>query len=136
MYLFDTMVLSEMRKPSPNRNLAKWLTSIDPSDIRISVISIMEIGRGADRKRARDPEFALRLDAWLESLVARFADSILPVTVDIARGWGRLEAQLQRQNIDFAIAATALEHNLQIVTRNRRDFEQTGVVIINPFEPA
>jgi predicted nucleic acid-binding protein len=134
MYLLDTVILSELRKPQVNTNVAAWIARQPSNELFASVITFMEIERGIERQRLIDPDFAKKLEIWLESTLVTFAENILPVSSAGARVWGRLQTQLQRRDYDLAIAATALEHSLQVVTRNTKDFEGTGVVTVNPFE--
>jgi predicted nucleic acid-binding protein len=134
MYVLDTMIVSELRRPTPRSSVIKWFRSVPSEDAFLSVVSVMEIGRGADRVRHTDPELSIRLERWLASMLMDFGDNVLQVTTDIAQRWGLLESQLQRHNVDLAIAATAIVHGFKIVTRNVRDFAPTGVEILNPFD--
>jgi hypothetical protein len=103
------------------------------SELYLSVITILEIEKGIERQRTLDPPFAEQLIDWLEQTRRAFGDRILPLTVNIARRWGRLAAHLGNKELDLAIAATALEHGLTIVTGNTNHFECTGASILNPF---
>lgn len=94
----------------------------------------MEIERGIEKQRRVDPPFAVALDTWLNDTLAAFGDRVLPLTTQVGRRWGRLQIQLGRADNDLPIAATAFEHKLQVVTRNVRHFEATGVGVVNPFE--
>ena len=137
MYLLDTVVLSELRKTPARRNshVVSWLASVLPDELFISAVSIGEIERGIERQRSVDPAFAVALAQWLDMVLRNYAERILPLGVDIARRWGRLSAQIGNNGIDLAIAATALEHGLTIVTRNVSDFVVTGAALLDPFEP-
>jgi toxin FitB len=134
MYLLDTDVLSELRRRRRNANVIAWLGAITSDDLFLSVVTIGEIELGIERQRSRSPEFTHRLSDWLEVTLRLYSGRILPLTVGIARRWGRLAAQLGNKQLDLAIAVTALEHGLTVVTRNVSDFEPTGVSIINPFD--
>ena len=81
----------------------------------------------------RNPAFAEELGRWLDRVLGWYGDRILPVTLPVARRWGRLSATLGHGGADLLIAATALEHGLMVVTRNARHFEPTGVQVLNPF---
>jgi len=133
MYLLDTVILSELRKPNSNSNVTSWIARIRPGDLYISVISFMEIERGIERQRRIDPAFAVKLEVWLESTLLAFGENILPISTAGSRLWGRLQTQLGRSDFDLAIAATAIEHNLHVVTRNTRDYKGVGVAVVNPF---
>src|SRR5439155_23000089 len=99
----------------------------------LSTITVGEIERGIERQRRQDPAFAEALLAWLERSIAAYQDRILPVTIAVARRWGRLSARIGHDGADLMIAATALEHGLIVVTRNLRHFVQTGVPVEDPF---
>jgi predicted nucleic acid-binding protein len=136
MFLLDTVVLSELRKPSRRRdpNLIRWLDEVPSEDLFVSVITVGEIERGIERQRRLDPQFADRLVSWLEMILRTYEGRILAVNVAVARRWGRLSQQLGNKGLDLAIAATALEHGLTVATRNVSDFEPTGVSVLDPFK--
>ena len=129
MYLIDTVVLSELRKPQRDARLASWVERQRTIDLFVSVITIGEIERGIARQRARDPDFT----AWLDRVLALYGERILPFDLQIARRWVQLSAALGNDTADLMISATALEHGLTVVTRNLSDFEPTGVATLNPF---
>lgn len=135
MYLLDTDVLSELRRRRRDPNVVAWIGSVVPSDLFLSVVTVGEIERGIERQRKTNPAFADALAAWLDLTLRAYGDRILPLTVEMARRWGRLSAQIGNQGIDLAIAATALEHGLTVVTRNVSHFEPTSVPVLNPFKP-
>ena len=105
------------------------------TDLYLNMVSLGEIERGITRPRRRDPAFARVLDAWLDNVMALYHTRILDVDLSTARRWGRLSATLGHESADLLIAATALEHGLTVVTRNVRDFEPTGVPVLDPFSP-
>ena len=133
MYLLDTDVISELRRRRRNRNVVAWISDVSAADLFLSVVTIGEIELGIARQRVRNPSFAKDLADWLEVTLRAYEERILPLTVGIARRWGRLAAQLGNNQLDLAIAATALEHGLTVVTRNVSDFEPTGVTVLDPF---
>lgn len=133
MYLLDTNVLSELRKRKCNPAVAKWFSKVPDSELYLSAIVLTEIERGIERQRTLDPVFAEQLTEWLEFILRAFGDRILPLTVNIARRWGRLAAKLGNKDLDLAIAATALEHGLTVVTGNTKHFQHTGAKLLNPF---
>lgn len=137
MILLDTMVLSELRKARPNTGVVRHLTAQAPGTVFLSAMTIGEIEAGIEKQRKAAPEareFAQELSAWLALMELQFAPFILPVTPDIAKLWGRLCVQTGNKGIDNLIAATALVHNLLVVTRNVKDFEVVGARVLDPFE--
>ncbi|MBS0273856.1 MAG: type II toxin-antitoxin system VapC family toxin [Proteobacteria bacterium] len=133
MYLLDTDVLSELRRRKRNPSVAKWIGAVADGDLYLSAITIAEIERGIEQQKKPDPAFANDLSIWLEFTLRAFGDHILPLTVNIARRWGRLSAQIGNKELDLAIAATALEHGLTVVTGNTKHFQRTGVKLLDPF---
>ena len=131
MYLIDTNVVSEARRGS--RQAVSWLRSVRPERGYLSALTLGEIMRGVALRRRSDPKTAARLTEWLERLRLDHADRILPVTDRIALEWGRIAALRPRGDIDRLIAATAIVHDLILVTRNVKDFEDTTVSLINPW---
>jgi toxin FitB len=133
MILLDTMVLSELRKARPNPGVVAYLKSQAEDTIFLSAMTIGEIEAGTEKQRSAAPDFAAELAQWLTLMELQFAPFILPVTPVIAKLWGRLCVQTGNKGIDNLIAATALSHNLVVVTRNVKDFEPTGVRVFDPF---
>ncbi|WP_433931839.1 type II toxin-antitoxin system VapC family toxin [Sorangium cellulosum] len=135
-FLIDTNVLSEMRKKArANSNVLGWSARSRASELFLSALVIGEVRRGIEGVRARDPVQAGALDAWLNTVIVSFGPRILPVTVEIADAWGRLSVPDRLPEIDGLLAATAIVHNLILVTRNTRDVARTGARLLNPFEP-
>jgi predicted nucleic acid-binding protein len=133
MYLIDTVVLSELRKPQRDVRLAAWIERQRTTDLFVSVITIGEIERGIARQHATNPEFAAALSAWLDLMLGLYGERVLPFDLPVARRWGQLSAALGNDSADLMISATALEHGLTVVTRNVSDFVPTGVATLNPF---
>lgn len=133
MILLDTMVLSELRKARPNARVVAYLKRQAPDAVFVSAVTIGEIEAGIEKQRSAAPEFAAELAQWLALMELQFAHAILPVTPTIAKLWGRLCVQTGNKGIDNLIAATALCHNLTVITRNGKDFEPTGVRVVDPF---
>ena len=131
MYLLDTMVLSELRKKERNPGVTQWLSGKSDRELFVSVVSIGEITKGITQQEKRNEEFAKILRQWLEKLLLLYKDRVLPIDIPIAKRWGELSVGVN--NVDILLAATALEHNLTIVTRNERHFGHIGVNIINPW---
>jgi predicted nucleic acid-binding protein len=137
-FLVDTNVISEFIKPQPHVGVIDWLETADTRYLFASVITYGEIRLGIE-----DLPFGRRrseLEIWLRiGVPAWFESNLLPVTGVVADRWGRLTIQARRRGItigttDGLIAATALEHDLTIVTRNVKDFAATGVAMFNPWE--
>jgi len=131
LYLVDTNVVSEARRGS--RQAVGWLRSVRPDAVYLSALTLGEIMRGVALRQKSDPQSAARLAGWLEKLRHDHADRILPVTDRIALEWGRIAALSPRGDVDGLIAATAIVHDLILVTRNVGDFEDTRVSLINPW---
>lgn len=133
MILLTTVVLSELRKTRPNAGVVSYLKSQASETVFLSAMTIGEIEAGIKRQRSVAPAFAQELSQWLALMELQFAPSILPVTAAIAKLWGRLCVQTGNKGADNLIAATALVHNLIVVTRNVKDFEVVGVRVLDPF---
>jgi len=134
MYLLDTDIVSELRKRRCDASVTTWIEPISPTDLYLSTMTVVEITRGIERRIHDDPAFARDLAIWLDTTLRVFGDRVLPLTVNIARRWGRLSAHVGHKNLDLGIAATALEHGLTVATRNVAHYTPTGVPIVNPFE--
>ncbi len=133
-YLLDTNVLSELRRKVPNPSVVKWFSSRPASTLYLSVLTLGELRKGIEN--LADESRRLSLLDWIEvGLASFFIGRILPVDLPVAERWGRLLAQAGRPlpAIDSLLAATALQHDLQLVTRNQRDFELAGLQVINPW---
>jgi predicted nucleic acid-binding protein len=131
MYLIDTNTVSDTHKGISEP--VGWLSSIEPDTVYISVITIGEIERGIELVRTKKPAKARELDNWLATVRSENRERILPITEEVALVWGKLSAHLSRGDADGLIAATALVHGLTLVTRNTKDFADTGVTLINPW---
>jgi predicted nucleic acid-binding protein len=136
MFLLDTVVISELRKPARqrNRNVIDWISKVPSQDLFLSVLTIGEIERGIEQQRQVNPAFANNLAAWLDMILRTHEGRIIPVGVAVARRWGRLSHRIGNKGLDLAIAATALEHGMTVATRNLSHFAATGVDLVNPFE--
>ena len=133
MYLLDTNVVSELRRPKPHGAVLAWLESIADANLHLSAVTIGEIQSGIEITRQKDAAKAGEIEAWLEQVAETY--NILAMDAQAFRSWARLMHRRSDELIEDAmIAATALVHNLTIVTRYVRDFEQFGVPTFNPFE--
>lgn len=137
MYLLDTNVVSELRKAragKADRNVTDWAAPLPLAQLFVSVVTIHELEIGVLLAERRDPRQGRLLRAWLnERVVAGFEGRILPVDVAIARRSARIHVPDPRPFRDGLIAATALVHGLTVATRNVKDFEPTGVRLVNPW---
>lgn len=136
-FLLDTNVISELVKPKPDSRVTTWVDSVDESLLYLSVLTLGEIRKGV----TVPPDAARRvaLEAWLDhDLALRFAQRILPIDEATADRWGRITAKATIAKsplpvIDGLLAATALDHDLTLVTGNTRDVAATGVSAFNPW---
>jgi predicted nucleic acid-binding protein len=137
-YLLDTNVVSEFAAYLPHEAVVAWFERHKEATLYLSVITIGEIQQGIARLPASKKQ--LQLTAWLnETLLVAYADWIIPIDNNIMLHWGTLTGRLMKKGhkmpiMDAIIAATCLQHNLILVTRNVSDFSQTGLQIINPWE--
>jgi predicted nucleic acid-binding protein len=137
MYLVDTNVISEIRKRDrADKGVMAFFrkASRDDADLYLSVVTIGEIRRGVELIRHRgDKPQATRLENWLDDVLLEFGPHVLAVDEEIGQLWGRLRVPHPEHALDKLIAATALIHDLTVVTRNVDDFAGTGNRVLNPF---
>ena len=137
MYLIDTNVISEARKKSrANPGVIDFFNRVaaagDP--VYLSAVTVGELRRGVELIRLRgDTEQSRLLEDWLSAMLEHYADKVLAFDADAAQVWGRLRVPNPEHALDKQIAATALLHDLTVVTRNAADFAGTGVKVLNPF---
>lgn len=138
MYLLDTNIVSELRKGTKaNGNVISWARDVSTSSLFLSVITILEIEAGVLQKERKDPSQGAILRSWLNShVLPSFSERILNVDVAVAQRCAKLHIPDPRSERDALIAATALVHGLIVVTRNIKDFNETGVELLNPWEVA
>ena len=133
MYLLDTNIVSETRKPRPHVAVIGWLDSVPKEQLNVSAVTIGEIQSGIEKTRRSDPERATELEIWLNAVIKR--ETILPLTTEITRRWGALKYRHQENKFsDIILTATAMVHDLTIATRNIRDFKGFEVKLVNPFK--
>jgi len=136
MFLLDTNILSELRRPhKANPHVLQWAAKCNLGDMYVSVISILEIEMGILRVQRHDVAQASILFDWLESHILRqFQGRILDIDIAVARCCAALHVPNPQAERDALIAATALTHHLTVVTRNTKDFITTGANLFNPFD--
>ncbi|WP_085690143.1 MULTISPECIES: type II toxin-antitoxin system VapC family toxin [unclassified Pseudomonas] len=135
MYLLDTNVISELRKPQADKNVVAWARTVTSPRMFISSITLKELETGVLRMERLDPAQGKVLRTWLKRHVMPAFDArILPVDAAVALRCARIHVPDQANESDALIAATALVHGLTVVTRNVADFESSGVALINPWE--
>jgi toxin FitB len=132
VYLLDTNVVSELRRPRPHGAVVAWLEKVDDEHLYLSAVTIGEIQAGIEITRDQDQAKAVDLENWLELVASTY--NILNMDARAFRVWARLMHRSSDQLIEDAmIAATATVHDLTVVTRNVRDFKEFAVRTLNPF---
>lgn len=132
-WLIDTNVLSELRKGArAHPGVQAWFADAREEELFTSVLVLGEVRRGIESIRRRDVPSALALEQWLERLANDFAERVLPVDARVADRWGSLNVPDPIPTVDGLLAATALVHDLVLVTRNVRAVERTGVRLRDP----
>lgn len=137
-YLLDTNVISELTKVQPEPKVVLWFQATSEELLCLSVLTIGEIRKGINLLPRSNKR--ILLESWLvNDLVSRFVGRILEVNLDIAERWGLISAQAKIAGtplavIDGLMAATALHHNLTLVTRNTKDVQVAGISTLNPWQ--
>ena len=136
-YLLDTCVISELVKAKPNKKVVSWVTSNDEANFYLSSLTFGELYKGVSR--LPDSKRKKKLFLWIElDLKERFAEKILDIDLMVAKTWGEIQGTSESVGnpmpvIDGLIAATALAYDLTVVTRNVTDMQQSGVLLLNPW---
>ena len=132
MYLLDTNVVSELRRPRPHGAVLDWIADVPTEQLFVSAVTVGEIQAGIEITREQDEAKAEELGAWLDKVLASYG--ILPMDALAFREWARLmHGRSGAMTEDAMIAATAMVHRLTVVTRNVADFDDLGVDYVNPF---
>lgn len=135
MYLLDTNVVSELRKPKPHGAVMQWIHGVTDSELHVSAVTISEIQAGIEFTREQDDHKASELERWLDEVAATL--NVLPMDAAAFREWARLMRHASDTFYEDAmIAATARVRHLVVVTRNVADFKRIGVEALNPFVTA
>ncbi len=133
MYLLDTNVVSELRRPHPHPSVVRWIEQVAADELFLSAVTVGEIQAGIEFTREQDAAKAEELEAWLSAVLVSY--NVLPMNAATFREWARLKHRRSDTLLEDAmIAAAAVVHRLTIVTRNVRHFEQLGVDLLNPFK--
>ncbi len=132
MYLLDTNVVSELRRPRPHLGLVRWLETVPTDQLFLSAVTVGEIQAGIEVTRDQDPEKAAELEGWLDRVMASY--SVLSMDTMAFRQWARFKHRKSDTLIEDAmIAATAAVHRLVLATRNVRDFAEFDIDVVDPF---
>ena len=132
MYLLDTNVVSELRRPRPHGAVLVWLQAVDDAQLFISAVTLGEIQAGIELTREQDTDKASEIEAWLDQVAAAY--NVLPLDAAAFREWARLmHRRSDTLYEDAMIAATARVHGLTVVSRNVADFKALGMEAFNPF---
>ncbi|MDZ4812614.1 MAG: type II toxin-antitoxin system VapC family toxin [Pseudomonadota bacterium] len=132
MYLLNTNVVSELRKPRPHGAVLQWMQGASDAELHISAATIGEIQAGIELTREQDERKAIELEQWLELVSASF--NVIAMDAGVSRAWARLmHRKSDTLYEDAMIAATAIVHKRTVVTRNVSDFKHFGVKVLNPF---
>ena len=133
MYLLDTNIVSELRRPRPNHAVVDWIKSVPADQLFLSAVTIGEIQAGIELTRQQDTAKAEELEGWLDRVLTAY--NILALDAPSFRVWAKLMHRRSDTLMqDAVIAASAAVHRLVVVTRNVRDFKQFGVQTLNPFD--
>ena len=132
-YLVDTNVVSDARLKRSLTVMA-WIRDQDIDDLGVSAITVLELERGVRRKERKDPAGAQPLRLWLDEDALSMVSAVIPVDERVARAAAMLHVPDPMPEMDALVAATAIVHDLTLVTRNIKDFARTGVRLLNPWE--
>jgi predicted nucleic acid-binding protein len=134
VYLLDTNVVSELRRPRPHGAVVAWVGTVPDEHLHMSVVTLGELQAGVEITRERDPAKANEIEAWIGRVAGLY--NVLPLDGACFRAWARLMHRKPDDLVmDALIAATAAVHDLVVVTGNVRDFGRLGSPVLNPWRP-
>ena len=133
-YLLDTCVISAQRRQQSKPSVCACLQEPSPDDLYISLITIGEIRAGIHQIRHKDPKQAAALETWFSDVRRFYSNKVLALSESIIECWGHLGNCRKQHPIDALVAATAIEYDITLVTRNTKHVADTGVKILNPWE--
>jgi predicted nucleic acid-binding protein len=132
LYLLDTNIVSELRRPRPHQGVLRWHAELPSEAMFVSAVTLGEMQAGVEKTRRTDPAKADQIEGYIDALEG--AHSIIPMDARLYRLWARLmHGKSDGLYVDAMIAATAIAHRLTVVTRNTRDFRHFDVPTFNPF---
>jgi hypothetical protein len=132
MYLLDTNIISELRKPKPHGGVLAWIATVPDREIFLSALTLGELQAGVERTRRQDPAKAALIEAWISQVEQDY--QVIPLDAAVFREWARLMNHRSDHLIEDAlIAATARVYKLTVATRNLRDFAPFNVPLLDPF---
>jgi predicted nucleic acid-binding protein len=133
-YLLDTNIVSELRKSRPNEQVLDFVKGHETRRLFISVMTIGELRRGAEKPRLTGPAYSKVLHEWVDEIESTYAQQILPIDLLTARIWGELSSTRSRPIVDTLLAATSIANNLTLVTRNVIDVGDIPLRVLNPWD--
>ena len=137
-YLIDTCVISEVLRTNPEKKVLQWFEDCDEEFTFLSVLTIGEIQKGITK--LPDNQRKIKIQKWLnKDLLQRFLNKIIPIDIEIASTWGQIQGEAESRgitipSIDGLIGASAVAHNMTVVTRNDKDIQKTGARVLNPWK--
>jgi len=132
-YLLDTNAVSELRRPLRLTKLDDLIKNQPLGSLYISVLTVGELRKGFVKLQRKEEIRSANLASWIDGVISFYGERILPVNMQIAMQWAQISAVRTLPTIDTLLAATAIVHDLTLVTRNTKDFTDTGVKILNPW---
>ena len=133
-YLLDTMMIRELGRVQPHKNVSAWADTVNDAELAISAISVREMRKGVELLRARKPDVADALGIKVQAIFDAYDGRTLTIDRAVAERWGELLAASDKHVDDTGLSATAYVHGLIVVTRNTKDLHGRGVALLDPFK--